>query len=315
MFCSPSPVQHNSLYPFSSRVQESTYGTHIHEKREEREARFCNTVHDIVNREGRCLIPVFALGRAQELLLILGENSSLENLIRPDVENINSRVALIGTLVHSWSYPISQSCDGIIFLFVSPILLFDVNTECMILCFLPLPLVWPIGLFAWTNRVRVLKRTVSAVLLWFLTFALSDEYWQNHPELHDIPIYYASSLAKKCMAVYQTYVNAMNDKIRKAININNPFVFKHISNLKVRVLMVSLGWNIRQCLFGLNCTSFTPRHVARLRLKRKRGEGDVRNVTEVVSVSNKMPSDTLNIKPKSSFKQYEQSRDVDCNVL
>uniref|UniRef100_A0A672IBD3 Cleavage and polyadenylation specific factor 3 n=1 Tax=Salarias fasciatus TaxID=181472 RepID=A0A672IBD3_SALFA len=59
-----------------------------------------------------------------------------------------------------------------------------------------------------------------------------NEYWQNHPELHDIPIYYASSLAKKCMAVYQTYVNAMNDKIRKAININNPFVFKHISNLK-----------------------------------------------------------------------------------
>uniref|UniRef100_A0AAX7TAR4 Cleavage and polyadenylation specific factor 3 n=1 Tax=Astatotilapia calliptera TaxID=8154 RepID=A0AAX7TAR4_ASTCA len=111
-------------------IIESTYGTHIHEKREEREARFCNTVHDIVNREGRCLIPVFALGRAQELLLIL------------------------------------------------------------------------------------------------------DEYWQNHPELHDIPIYYASSLAKKCMAVYQTYVNAMNDKIRKAININNPFVFKHISNLK-----------------------------------------------------------------------------------
>lgn len=36
------------------------------------------------------------------------------------------------------------------------------------------------------------------------------------------------------MAVYQTYVNAMNDKIRKQININNPFVFKHISNLKVR---------------------------------------------------------------------------------
>jgi predicted metal-dependent RNase len=26
-----------------------------------------------VNRGGRCLIPVFALGRAQELLLILGE--------------------------------------------------------------------------------------------------------------------------------------------------------------------------------------------------------------------------------------------------
>lgn len=67
----------------------------------------------------------------------------------------------------------------------------------------------------------------------FIVFVFLDEYWQNHPELHDIPIYYASSLAKKCMAVYQTYVNAMNDKIRKQININNPFVFKHISNLKV----------------------------------------------------------------------------------
>ena len=35
------------------------------------------TVHDIVNRGGRCLIPVFALGRAQELLLILGRFSTL----------------------------------------------------------------------------------------------------------------------------------------------------------------------------------------------------------------------------------------------
>ena len=30
-----------------------------------------------------------------------------------------------------------------------------------------------------------------------------DEYWEAHPELHDVPIYYASSLAKKCMAVFQ----------------------------------------------------------------------------------------------------------------
>ena len=40
-----------------------------------------------------------------------------------------------------------------------------------------------------------------------------DEFWAAHPELHEIPIYYASSLAKKCMAVYQTFVNAMNEKI------------------------------------------------------------------------------------------------------
>ena len=59
-----------------------------------------------------------------------------------------------------------------------------------------------------------------------------DEYWAAHPELHEIPIYYASSLAKKCMAVYQTFVNAMNEKIRRQIAVKNPFVFKHISNLK-----------------------------------------------------------------------------------
>ena len=52
--------------------QESTYGTHIHEKREDRESRFTGLINDIVSRGGRCLIPVFALGRAQELLLILG---------------------------------------------------------------------------------------------------------------------------------------------------------------------------------------------------------------------------------------------------
>lgn len=59
-----------------------------------------------------------------------------------------------------------------------------------------------------------------------------DEYWAAHPELHEVPIYYASSLAKKCMSVYQTYVHAMNEKIQKQIVISNPFKFKHISNLR-----------------------------------------------------------------------------------
>ena len=36
------------------------------------------------------------------------------------------------------------------------------------------------------------------------------------------------------MAVYQTFVNAMNERIRRTIAVNNPFVFKHISNLKVK---------------------------------------------------------------------------------
>ncbi|KAI9272785.1 beta-lactamase-like protein [Phascolomyces articulosus] len=111
-------------------ITESTYGVQSHEPRLAKEVRFTSLIHDIVGRGGRCLMPVFALGRAQELLLIL------------------------------------------------------------------------------------------------------DEYWDAHPELDSIPIYYASSLAKKCMAVYQTYINMMNARIRKQFAISNPFIFKHISNLR-----------------------------------------------------------------------------------
>lgn len=54
-------------------IVESTYGVQVHASRAEREARFTGTVERVVTRGGRCLIPVFALGRAQELLLILDE--------------------------------------------------------------------------------------------------------------------------------------------------------------------------------------------------------------------------------------------------
>lgn len=66
-------------------------------------------------------------------------------------------------------------------------------------------------------------------------FAVSyqtDEFWEQHPELQDIPVYYASALAKKCMSVYQTFVSGMNQRIQDQMAVNNPFVFKHISNLK-----------------------------------------------------------------------------------
>eukprot|EP00127_Corallochytrium_limacisporum_P004179 Clim_evm124s157 gene=Clim_evmTU124s157 len=111
-------------------IVEATYGVQIHEPRLDREHRFTGTVHDIIQRGGRCLMPVFALGRAQELLLIL------------------------------------------------------------------------------------------------------DEYWEQHPELQNVPIYYASALAKKCMAVYQTYINMMNARIRRQFATSNPFIFKHISSLR-----------------------------------------------------------------------------------
>lgn len=65
-------------------IVESTYGVQVHASRAEREARFTGTIERVVTRGGRCLIPVFALGRAQELLLILDEywqaNPHLQNI-------------------------------------------------------------------------------------------------------------------------------------------------------------------------------------------------------------------------------------------
>lgn len=54
-------------------IVESTYGVEKHENRDMRETKFKQVVHDIVRRGGKCLMPCFALGRAQELLLILNE--------------------------------------------------------------------------------------------------------------------------------------------------------------------------------------------------------------------------------------------------
>jgi cleavage and polyadenylation specificity factor subunit 3 len=46
-------------------VVEATYGVNRHEERKEREARLVSKVRHIVDRGGRCLMPVVALGRAQ----------------------------------------------------------------------------------------------------------------------------------------------------------------------------------------------------------------------------------------------------------
>lgn len=106
-------------------IIESTYGVQSLETREVKEQRFTSLVHQIVRRGGHVLLPVFAIGRAQELLLIL------------------------------------------------------------------------------------------------------DDYWKAHPDLHNVPVYYASNLAKKCMAVYQTYIHTMNANIRtRFARRDNPFVFK-----------------------------------------------------------------------------------------
>ena len=54
-------------------ITESTYGIASHIPRQERETALMKSITGILNRGGRVLMPVFALGRAQELLLILDE--------------------------------------------------------------------------------------------------------------------------------------------------------------------------------------------------------------------------------------------------
>eukprot|EP00397_Hematodinium_sp_SG-2012_P028528 GEMP01030041.1.p1 GENE.GEMP01030041.1~~GEMP01030041.1.p1 ORF type:complete len:710 (+),score=150.49 GEMP01030041.1:44-2131(+) len=65
-------------------IVESTYGIQNHEPREQREHRFTNAVHHVVRQGGKCLIPVFALGRAQEILLILEDYWNRS----PELQNI-----------------------------------------------------------------------------------------------------------------------------------------------------------------------------------------------------------------------------------
>jgi cleavage and polyadenylation specificity factor subunit 3 len=123
-------------------ITESTYGVASHVPRAERETALMKSITTILGRGGRVLMPVMALGRAQELLLIL------------------------------------------------------------------------------------------------------DEYWTKHSEYQKVPVYYASNLARKCMAVYQTYIESMNDNIRrlfrermaeseaKGTPSRGPWDFQYIRSLK-----------------------------------------------------------------------------------
>ena len=54
-------------------VVESTYGVQTHEPRRSREQRLLEAVVTTLQHGGRVLLPVFAIGRAQELLLLLDE--------------------------------------------------------------------------------------------------------------------------------------------------------------------------------------------------------------------------------------------------
>lgn len=53
-----------------------------------------------------------------------------------------------------------------------------------------------------------------------------DDYWERHRELQGVPIIQASGLARKALTVFQTYIEMMNEDIRRALNVRNPFSFR-----------------------------------------------------------------------------------------
>ncbi|TXT04239.1 hypothetical protein VHUM_04237 [Vanrija humicola] len=62
---------------------------------------------------------------------------------------------------------------------------------------------------------------------------LLDEYWNEHPELQGVPIYFASGLFQRGMKVYKTYVHTMNANIRSRFaRRDNPFDFRFVKWLK-----------------------------------------------------------------------------------
>jgi len=50
-----------------------------------------------------------------------------------------------------------------------------------------------------------------------------EEYWARNPQLQAVPIYQASGLAAKAMTIYQTYIEMMNEDIRKAFQVRSGF--------------------------------------------------------------------------------------------
>lgn len=93
-----------------------------------------------------------------------------------------------------------------------------------------------------TNLVSNIVRRGGRCLLPISAFGnvqelllILDEHWHQHPELHNIPVYYASGLAFRGMQVYRTYIHTMNDHVKSRFSrdrSDNPFAFKYVRNVK-----------------------------------------------------------------------------------
>jgi len=64
-------------------IMETTYGAQEQEGREEAEEKLINIINGTLNRGGRVLIPVLAVGRGQEIMLVL--NEAMKNKKIPEV--------------------------------------------------------------------------------------------------------------------------------------------------------------------------------------------------------------------------------------
>ncbi len=71
--------------PFSPdvMVMESTYGNRCRKNRDEESAKLAKNVAEVIERGGKALLPVFAVGRAQEVILILKNAMEREKIDFP----------------------------------------------------------------------------------------------------------------------------------------------------------------------------------------------------------------------------------------
>eukprot|EP00210_Caulerpa_lentillifera_P007940 g7579.t1 len=207
-------------------IVESTYGVSNHLPRQQRELNFLRKVRGILDRGGNILLPVVALGRAQEMLLML------------------------------------------------------------------------------------------------------DEHWESNPELHSTAIYQASGLAMKALTVYQTYIEMMNEEIKRAFQIRNPFNFKFVQHLKslvgfrdstpcvVLATPSMLQSGISRELFDLWCAD--PKHgviIADFAVQGTLARQILENPTEVSSkegakIPLRMSVDAISFSAHADFDQTSQFLDA-----
>jgi putative mRNA 3-end processing factor len=65
---------HKDHGPFDALITESTYGHRSLPARKELEVEFIEAIKRVIDRGGTVLVPVFALGRSQEILIMLSEH-------------------------------------------------------------------------------------------------------------------------------------------------------------------------------------------------------------------------------------------------